>query len=160
MERIGKTINRLFDTWAGNFARPTMPVTKSTPSSCCLDVLRFSQSSTACSAAKGGRPAVPGAPILSSFLFADRITCILYYGVSHTPPPLHTSRLVPMPSRLNRRKQFVSPSQNHTLSVQLIVSETILPIPFVSTKRQELNGDVVEKAGGVNKNGSCGDEQQ
>ena len=82
-------------------------------------------------------------------------------GFSYTPAdwPLHTSPLLPMPSRFNRRKPFPSHSSNHTIWFQLIVSETILPIRFLSCERhQELNGDVVEKAGGGNKNGCCGEE--
>ena len=82
-------------------------------------------------------------------------------GFSYTPadwPPSHFSfgsDAIPIQPAQTIPFSFFKPY----FWIQLIVTETILPILFLQSERhQDLNGDVVEKVGMENKNGYCGEE--
>ena len=100
-------------------------------------------------------------PTAHPLLFPNILNLSLYYGVFP-----HPRRLAPSHVSFGSDAIPIQPSQtiqyhssNNTLEVQLIVSETILRIPFLQSERhQDLNGDVVEKVGTENKNGYCGEE--
>ena len=104
---------------------------------------------------RGSHPTAHPIPI------PDILPPLLYYGVF-----LHPRRFAPSQVSFGSDAIPIQPAQTIPFSffkpyfwIQLIVSETILQIPFLPSEgHQDLNGDVVEKVGMENKNGYCGEE--